>query len=578
MQSTTTVSSAVDDFRRARQKAAMKRLFARVQGKSADLLSYEDVRHKLHAIEQSKQVLREVPIDDIVGSVGRYSDFTKGFFPTQASDVDRWASVKVASGSLRGLPPIELYQIGDAYFVKDGHHRISVARDSGAAFVEAYVTEVRSRVPLEADADLETLLLKEEYADFLERTNLDRNRPDSNIVVTESGQYPRILEHIDVHRYYLGLERNRELPYEEAAESWHDNVYMPVVQPIRELGLLRDFPGRTEADLYLWIMAYQAKLAEELGWAIPPVDTAHDFSARFSRRASRVATRIGEKLRDALTPDPLEAGPAVGDWREQHKRREGQEALFRDVLVALPHDPRNWHSLDQALMIAKQEGAHVHGIHIMESAGQESDEMHIRLRDGFLQRCREAGVPATFLLDSGQVPRRICDRVRWTDLLVMNLAHPLPRAPLSKLGHGTRTILRRSPRPILLVPGTASPMKRVLLAYDGSPNAEEALYVSAHIGQCWNTSLLVLTNRKENRAGEDLQARARNYLEANGVQAVFKQHIGPAAPTILGAASELDIDLIVMGSFGGSPVKEVILGSTLGHVFRETRVPVLVCR
>ena len=126
-----TYASAVLDFKQARERANLQEFFSRLTGKSTELLSYEEVRQKLKASGVTSRQLREVPIDDIIGSVGRYNDFTRSFLPKHDSDRDRWARVHLATSDLAGLPPVELYQIGDAYFVHDGHHRVSVARHPG---------------------------------------------------------------------------------------------------------------------------------------------------------------------------------------------------------------------------------------------------------------------------------------------------------------------------------------------------------------------------------------------------------------------------------------------------------------
>jgi hypothetical protein len=146
-----------------------------------------------------------------------------------------------------GLPPIEVYQIGEAYFVRDGNHRVSVARELDAPTIQAYVTEVRTKVPLSPDDQPDDLILKAEYADFLEQTQLDKLRPGANLSLTVPGRYRTLQEHIAVHRYYMGLDQEREIPYEEAVTHWYDEVYLPVVQVIQERGILRDFPERRSA-------------------------------------------------------------------------------------------------------------------------------------------------------------------------------------------------------------------------------------------------------------------------------------------------------------------------------------------
>ncbi|UCC51056.1 MAG: hypothetical protein JSV68_18395, partial [Anaerolineaceae bacterium] len=134
--------TAVEQFRSARLHAKIDQIKAALTGKSADLLSYEDVRQKVHAIETNRRELKEIPLDAAYNSVGRYKDFTRHFFPLVDQDEFRWARIRGLTDSLEGLPPIEVYQVGEVYFVRDGNHRVSVARDLEASHIEAYVTHV----------------------------------------------------------------------------------------------------------------------------------------------------------------------------------------------------------------------------------------------------------------------------------------------------------------------------------------------------------------------------------------------------------------------------------------------------
>jgi hypothetical protein len=263
-------ASAIHDFRSARNRAILNEMLARLTGDTTELLSYEEVRHKLKMLGSVERGLQDVPLDAIVGSVGRYTDFTRDFLPRGSVNEERWARVLDLTKSLSGLPPIEVYKIGEAYFVKDGNHRVSVARQLGAASIQAYVTEVRTRVPLSPNTQPDDLIVKAEYADFLERTHLDELRPEADLSVTIPGQYPVLEEHISVHRYFMGIDQKREVPFSEAVIHWYDTVYLPVIESIRDSGILRDFPDRTETDLYLWIAEHRATLEKELGWQIKP--------------------------------------------------------------------------------------------------------------------------------------------------------------------------------------------------------------------------------------------------------------------------------------------------------------------
>ena len=148
---TTGLYAALQDFWRLRRQAGIERVMAQLTGKSVELLAYEDVVQKLRITGRAGGQLQDIPLAAIVGSVGRYTDFSRSFLPLQNEDQARWARVKMAVSDLAGLPPIEVYRIGEAYFVLDGNHRVSVARELGATYIQAYVTEVRTRVSLSPD-------------------------------------------------------------------------------------------------------------------------------------------------------------------------------------------------------------------------------------------------------------------------------------------------------------------------------------------------------------------------------------------------------------------------------------------
>jgi len=570
--------SAIQDFRQARRRAAMEQIMARLTGRSVDLLSYEEVRQKLRARESVRWELKDIPLNAIVGSVGRYADFTRSFLPRQDSDEERWARVKIAVTDLSGLPPVKVYQIGDAYFVLDGHHRVSVARQIGATHIEAYVTEVRSKVPLSPDIHPDDLILKAEYADFLEHTHLDELRPEADLGVSVPGQYEILEEHIAVHRYFMGLDQQRDITYEEAVSHFYDEVYLPVVQVIRERGILRDFPDRTEADLYLWLSEHRAELEQELGWQIRPEEAAADLAAQFSPRPQRVVARVSEKLLDAVTPDELQAGPPPGEWRKERLRAQWDDRLFADILVAVNGEESGWYALEQALEVARREEARLYGLHVVSSETQRNSEETQALQTEFNRRCEAAGIPGKLAIEVGGVARTICERSRWTDLVILSLSYPPAPQPIARLGSGLSTLLRRCPRPVLAVSGSASRLSRVLLAYDGSPKADEALFVATYLSSKWNIPLVVVTVIEMGRTTAETLTRAQSYLETHGVQATFVKESGPVAEAILVTADEHQSDLIIMGGYGLGPVLEVVLGSAVDQILRASQRPMLICR
>ena len=142
------VNEQVDaDFTRARRRARLRALGARLRREhtSNRLLSFDDVRRELVANNRLYRGTRVVEVDEIIGSVGRWRDFDRSFLPARASVGQRWKRIDRAFQKGEDLPPVELYEIGDAYFVVDGHHRVSVARYHDVPTVEASVAEFRPK-------------------------------------------------------------------------------------------------------------------------------------------------------------------------------------------------------------------------------------------------------------------------------------------------------------------------------------------------------------------------------------------------------------------------------------------------
>jgi nucleotide-binding universal stress UspA family protein len=230
------------------------------------------------------------------------------------------------------------------------------------------------------------------------------------------------------------------------------------------------------------------------------------------------------------------------------------------------------------LHIARREGGRLLGLHIVASDEQKESARAQAVRAEFNRRCMAAGVPGSMVVEAGQVASQICDRARWADLVVVNLAYPPASQPVARLRSGFRTLIQRSPRPVLAVPGAWSHLDSALLAYDGSKKSEEALFVATYLAVRWGVSLTVVTVIETGRASADTLARAKNYLDRHTAQAVLLKESGPVAQAILKTAQAQQCDLLIMGGYGFHPVLEVMLGSTVDRVLRESRQPILVCR
>jgi hypothetical protein len=264
------------DFRRARLRSFLHTLRAALSRQPAQLLAFDEVREKLHLGGPVFRGVQAVPIERIVGSVDRYRDFDRLFLPTQSHTADRWRKISRARYEDVSLPPVQLFKVGEVYFVVDGNHRVSVARESGQEYIDAEVREVVSRVPVTPDIQGDDLECLGERVEFLERTQLDRLHPEADIKPTIVGGYDRLIEHIAVHGYFMGIDQGRPPSEGEAVTDWYDTLYRPVVEVVEQSGVLEEFPGRTATDLYLWIMDHLHFLRSRES-DIGPAEAAVDF-------------------------------------------------------------------------------------------------------------------------------------------------------------------------------------------------------------------------------------------------------------------------------------------------------------
>jgi hypothetical protein len=253
------------DFSRARRKAFLRRIgaYLRRDPASNQLLSFDEVKGALGAISQVYLGLREVPVSKIVGSVGRHRDFDRAFLPSKPDLATRWRRIDEIMHREEELPPVSLYKIGDAYFVKDGNHRVSVARQQGVEMIDAEVIELRSRVPVDSALTARDLLHKLEHRHLLERVPIDRVLPEIEVEFSDVADYRRLATYIEAHGFRVSQLWKRYVSPEEVLRDWYEFDYCPIAEMIREEHILDAFPDRTELDLYLWIVYHRERLALE---------------------------------------------------------------------------------------------------------------------------------------------------------------------------------------------------------------------------------------------------------------------------------------------------------------------------
>ena len=244
------------------------------------LLSLNDVKKILKPKNEVYIGLKTVPIKKIVGSEGRYNDFDNHFLPRSNELKQRWVNIDQAHLSDIVLPPIQLYELGGLYFVRDGNHRVSVAKTQGVEFIDAEVISLQSEVQLPPDVRLDTLLdavIRYEKRVFYNETHFGDLTDYWDLDFTATGRYDVIYNHILVHKYYMNEQQHTEIDFNDALVSWYKTVYLPVIAVIDKYTLLSDFKDRTKSDIYVWIVKHWDRLKQKNGNDFSLDEAALDF-------------------------------------------------------------------------------------------------------------------------------------------------------------------------------------------------------------------------------------------------------------------------------------------------------------
>jgi len=321
-------------------------------------------------------------------------------------------------------------------------------------------------------------------------------------------------------------------------------------------------------------------LEAEYEWEVTPEVAARDLSTQEGSDRTRLLARLSDWVVEPLL------GRAPGVWRTQQLALRG-ESLFSEVLVSVTGRESSWVAVDRALEVLQHEHGRLLGIHVVRSEGERDSEVVRALRTEFDRRCEEVGIQGFLGVQAGEIGASICRRARWSSLVVIGLAHPPGNRLADRLTSGLRWLIQNCTAPVLTVPEFAAPQcppefSSALLAYDGSPKADEALYLASYLANRGDIALTVLAVREQGRpvGGQPVPAlaKAREYLERHGVGATYLTKAGPVAETILDTAAECASALIMMGGYGFSPPVQLVLGSAVDQVLRESQIPVLICR
>lgn len=277
---------AKSDFNKARSKAFFLKLFNIFAPENYRLLSFDEVRNLIKPKNISYQGLKTVPINLIVGSEGRYRDFNRIFLPKHDMLRRRWEGIDKAHLKEIILPPVKLYEIGGVYFVSDGNHRVSVAKLKGMEYIDAEVILLKTEIKLKPDMtqeDIKEKLVKYEKKEFFKNKDIKEIIDQDKLNFTAVGRFDEILVHIEVHKYFINMGYEKEISFKEAVKSWYDKLFLPVYNIAIEENLLSRFPGRTAADLYVWIVKHWDELKKKYGQHFSIKKAARDYSEKYGK-------------------------------------------------------------------------------------------------------------------------------------------------------------------------------------------------------------------------------------------------------------------------------------------------------
>jgi hypothetical protein len=258
-------NDAQTDFTRARRRRVLAALSNRLRREANDvniILPFEEVVEALGRVSERSLGLKTIDLDSIVGTVGRGRDFDRSFRPTSNRTRTRWERIANAQRRGQDMPPISVYRVGDLHFVKDGHHRVSVARAQKRDKIDAYVTEVRTRLGADARIRLADLPLKSHERVFLERVPLTKEEFEE-VRLGDPWRYAALAEGVEAWGFRVMQGVAEPMGREEVADAWLQDEFRPVVQMLREADLIGD---GTDAEAYIRVADERYRLMRTHEW------------------------------------------------------------------------------------------------------------------------------------------------------------------------------------------------------------------------------------------------------------------------------------------------------------------------
>jgi hypothetical protein len=278
-------ADAKDDFSRARRSQLLAGLGRRLRREPDDvglILPFDEVVDALGMAGEVQRGLESIPLDSVVGTVDRTRDFDRGFRPTTPRVRGRWQRIAAAQRRGESFPPISVYRVGDLHFVRDGHHRVSVAKSLGRSDIDAYVTEVRTRIGTGEGLELVDLPLKDHERLFHERVPLDPPQ-HARVRPSDPWDYGKLAEAVEAWGFRVMQERREYMDREEVARLWYEEDFLPIVETLRAGGFIRS--SETESDAYIRAVSARYELLRTHEWSGEILDRLQGVERR--RRARK---------------------------------------------------------------------------------------------------------------------------------------------------------------------------------------------------------------------------------------------------------------------------------------------------
>jgi hypothetical protein len=260
------VVDSQEDFVRARRRRILSRLSATLRRDGDDvevMLPFDEVVAALGRRSERDMGLRSIPLEAIVGTVDRGKEFDRNFRPTSARVRPRFERIAKAQRRGESMPPIDVYKVGELYFVRDGHHRVAVAREHRRDVIDAHVVEVVTEIGLDPSVRVGDLPVKGHERLFYERVPLAREARD-RIALTDPWQFGALAEAVEAWGFRDMQGSGRLLNRAQVAQRWFDEEYVPVVTMLAEAGLMPE--GGSETDAYMRLSGERYRLMRTHEW------------------------------------------------------------------------------------------------------------------------------------------------------------------------------------------------------------------------------------------------------------------------------------------------------------------------